>query len=46
MNRIQGIISGECLKNQGWRFITLGLAGGGEQNHPKEKELQEGKVVV
>ena len=28
----------------GWRFMTY--TGGGDQNNPKEKEMQEGKVVV
>jgi len=28
--------------NRGLEYCT----GGSEQNHPKEKEMQEGKVVV
>ena len=35
----------ECLKNHGWRFVTL-YKKCSDQNHPKEKEMQEGKVVV
>ena len=32
----------ECLKNYGQRFIRLYS----DQNHPQEKVMQEGKVVV
>ena len=33
-----------CLKNYGQRSVIL--YRGGKQNHPKEKEKQEGKVVI
>ena len=29
-----------------WTKVVTLYAGGGNQNHPKEKERQEGKVVV
>ena len=34
----------ERLKSYAQRLVTL--YRGGDQNHPKEKEMQEGKVVV
>ena len=37
------------LVNSAWRTVDRGswcFTGGGKQNHPKEKEKQEGKVVV
>ena len=34
----------ECFRNYGRRFVTL--YGGSDQNHPNEKEMQEGKVIV
>ena len=34
----------ECLKNYGWKFITL--YRGSNQNHLQEKEIQEDRVVV
>ena len=42
-NRFKGLdLTDRCLKNYGWRFIT----GGSIQNHPQEKEIQKGKMVV
>ena len=43
-NRFQGLDLIECLKNYGWRFMTL--QGGGDQNNPQEKEMEKGKTVV
>ena len=37
MNRFKGLYLVEFLKNCGQRFVT---------SHPKEKEMQEGKVIV
>ena len=34
----------ECLNNYGWRFKRC--TGGSDQNHPQEKEMKEGKMVV
>ena len=34
----------ECLKKYGGRFMTL--YRGGDQDHPQEKEMQKGKMVV
>ena len=44
MNRFKRSDLIECLKNCGWKFITF--TRGDDQNYPKEKEMQEGKVVV
>ena len=43
-NRFKGLGLIECLKNYGQRFLIL--YRGGDQNHPQEKEMQKGKVVV
>ena len=32
------------MKKYGWRFVTLHRMNG--PNHPKEKEMQEGKVII
>ena len=32
----------ECLKNYGGRFMT----GGSDQDHPQEKDMQKGQMVV
>ena len=34
----------ECLKNYGWSFVTC--AGGSDQDHPQEKEMQKSKMAV
>ena len=34
----------ECLKNYGWRFVTLYRRS--DKNHPQEREMQKGKMVV
>ena len=41
---LNGLDLVECVKDYGWRSATF--IGGDDQNHPKEKEMQEGKVVV
>ena len=33
-NKFKGLDLIECLKNYGWRFMTL---GGSDQGHPQEK---------
>ena len=43
-NTFKGLGLIECLKNYGQRFLIL--YRGGDQNHPQEKEMQKGKVVV
>ena len=43
-NRFKGLDLVECVKDYGWRSATF--IGGDDQNHPKEKEMQEGTVVV
>ena len=43
-NRVKGFDLIECLKNYGQRFVTL--YKGCDQNHPQEKEMQKGKMVV
>ena len=45
MNRFKGLDLIQCLKNYGWRFMTL-KAGGSDKDHPQEKEKQKGKMVV
>ena len=44
-NRFKGLDLIQCLKNYGWRFMTL-KAGGSDKDHPQEKEKQKGKLVV
>ena len=43
-NRFKGLDLIECLKNFGRRFTTL--YRGSDQDHPQEKEMQKGKMVV
>ena len=43
-NRFKGLALIECLKNYGWRFMTS--FRGSDQDHPQEKEMQKGKMVV
>ena len=43
-NRFKELDLIECLKNYGWRFMTL--YRGSDQDHPQEKEMQKGKMVV
>ena len=43
-NRFKGLDLIECLKNYGWRFTTLYRTQGSD--HPQEKEMQKGKMVV
>ena len=43
-NRFKGLDLIECLKNYGQRFLTLYRSR--DQDHPQEKEMQKGKMVV
>ena len=43
-SRFKGLDLIESMKNFGWRFMTCTV--GGDQNQPREKEMQESKVVV
>ena len=43
-NRFKGLDLIECLKNYGWRFMTLYRRQ--DQDHPQEREIQKGKMVV
>ena len=43
-NRFEGLDMIECLKNYGQRFMTC--TGGSDQDHPQEKQMQKGKMVV
>ena len=43
-NRFKGLDLIECLMNYGRRFVHC--TGDGEQDHPQEKEMQKGKMVV
>ena len=43
-NRFKRLDLIECLKNYGWRFMNC--IGGRDQDHPQEKEIQKGKMVV
>ena len=43
-NRFKGLDLTECLKNYGWRFMTLYKRQGA--NHPQEKEMQKSKMAV
>ena len=43
-SRFKGLDLIECLKNYAWRFANY--TGGSDQEHPQEKEMQKGKMVV
>ena len=43
-NRFKGLDLIEGLKNYGWRFMTFYKRQGSD--HPQEKEMQKGKMVV
>ena len=42
-NRFKGLDLIECLKNYGWRFVTLYRR---DQDHPQEKETEKSKMAV
>ena len=42
-NRFKELDLIECLKNYGWRWHCIGVR---DQDHPQEKEMQKGKMVV
>ena len=41
-NRVKGLDLIECLMNYGRRFVILS----GGRDHPQEKEMQKGKMVI
>ena len=43
-NRFKGLDLTECLKNYGWRFMTL-YRGQGSRPSPRKK-MQKGKMIV
>ena len=43
-NRFKGLDLIDCLKNNGWRFMTLYRRQG--SRNPQEKEMQKGKMIV
>ena len=43
-NRFKGLDLIECLMNYGWRFMTLYRRQ--DQDHPQEKKVLKGKMVV
>ena len=43
-NRFKGLDLIECLKNNGWRFMTVYRRQGSRPS--QEKEMQKGKMVV
>ena len=43
MNRFKGLDLANSVSEELWTEVCI---GGSEQNHPKEKEKQEGKVVI
>ena len=43
-NRFKGLDPIECLKNYGQKFMTLYRMQ--DQDHPQEKEMQKGKMVI
>ena len=43
-NRFKGLDLIQCLKNYGWGFMTLYRSS--DRDHPQEKEMQKGKMVV
>ena len=42
-NRLKGLDLIECLKNYGQRFVILSSS---DQDHPQEKEMQKGKMIL
>ena len=46
-NRFKGLDLTDRVPEELWTEVrNTHCTGGGEQNHPKEKEMKEGKVVV
>ena len=47
-SRLKGLDLVDRVLEELWTYQLLFLhcTGGGDQNHPQEKEMQEGKVVV
>ena len=46
MNRFKGLDLVDRMPEELWTEVHNIVTGGSDQNHPKEKEMQEGKVVV
>ena len=46
MNRFRELDLVDRVPEELWTEVHNIIIGGGDQNHPKEKEMQEGKVVV
>ena len=44
INRFRGLDLIQCLKNYGQRLVTY--TGGSDRDHPQEKEMEKGKMVV
>ena len=44
-NRFKGLDLIECLKYYGQRVMTL-YTRGSDQDHPQEKEMQKGKMII
>ena len=45
-NRVKGLDLTDKMPEELWTEVHNIIIGGGDQNHPKEKEMQEGKMVV
>ena len=43
-NRLKGLDLTECLMNYGWRLMILYKRR--DQDHPQEKEMQKGKMII
>ena len=46
MNRFQGLDLVDRVPEELWMEVHTFVVGDSDQNHPKEKEMQKGKVVV
>ena len=45
-NRFKGLDLIDRVPEELWTEVVTLYTGGSNQNHPKEKEMQDGKVVV
>ena len=45
-NRFKGLDLVDRVPGELWMVVQNTVQEGSDQNHPKEKEMQEGKVVV
>ena len=47
MNRFKGLDLGDKVSEELWKEVhNIHCTGGGDQNHPKEQEMRESKIVV